>query len=366
MAIELQDITKVYDDGDQPVLSHVNMSVNDGEFFVIVGPSGCGKSTLLRMIAGLISISSGKLFINGTQANDLPPKDRKLSMVFQSYALFPFMNVYDNVAFGLKARKMSEKEVKDRVDHALDMVNLTKFAKRKPRALSGGQRQRVALARAIASDAKVCLMDEPLSNLDAQLRARMRLELRDLQKKLGLTVIYVTHDQVEAMTMADRVMVLHDHKVQQLDTPINIYKNPKNEFVAQFFGTPQINLLSANFSNREFKINNSFSLPVRRQFDDGQYTIGIRPNEFNVEVTQKGSNARTREVSYLGDKTVATAEILDGGQIVRLVLNNQVDIAEDNLIKITGAKQFYVFDSKTGEVLFNEREANLNATITAE
>lgn len=187
------------------------------------------------MIAGLISISSGKLIINDQLANEMPPKDRKLSMVFQSYALYPFMSVFENVAFGLKSRKIDKQEINNRVKEALSLVDLQTLADRKPRSLSGGQRQRVALARAIASDASFCLMDEPLSNLDAQLRAKMRMELKVLQRKLGLTVIYVTHDQVEAMTMADCVLVLQNHKVQQLDTPLNIYQHPKNEFVASFF-----------------------------------------------------------------------------------------------------------------------------------
>ncbi len=245
MGIELKGITKTYDHATTPVLNGIDAEIQDGELFVIVGPSGCGKSTLLRMIAGIIPISDGILTINGQVMNGVPPKDRNLSMVFQSYALYPFLSVRDNVAFGLKARKMPTDEIEKRVNDALAMVTLTPFADRKPRELSGGQRQRVALARAIASDSKICLMDEPLSNLDAQLRVRMRSEIRELQRKLGLTLIYVTHDQTEAMTMADHVMVLNDQHVQQIDAPLDIYNHPANHFVAQFFGTPQINLLTA-------------------------------------------------------------------------------------------------------------------------
>lgn len=348
MAIELHDVTKTYADSDHPVLSDINMTVNDGEFFVIVGPSGCGKSTLLRMIAGLISISSGKLIINDQLANEIPPKDRKLSMVFQSYALYPFMSVYGNVAFGLKSRKIDKQEINNRVKEALSLVDLQTLADRKPRSLSGGQRQRVALARAIASDASFCLMDEPLSNLDAQLRAKMRMELKVLQRKLGLTVIYVTHDQVEAMTMADRVLVLQDHHVQQLDTPLNIYQHPKNEFVASFFGTPQINLLGADYGHHELVVNGSFRVPIAYPLKSGQYTIGIRPNEVEVTVNDRNANARVTEVSYLGDETVILADLLESADELRLVLPNQIDVKNEDFINVKTVNRFFVFDQKGG------------------
>ncbi|ANZ64605.1 glycerol-3-phosphate ABC transporter ATP-binding protein [Secundilactobacillus paracollinoides] len=356
MAIELHDVTKTYEAGQQPVLSKVNMTVNDGEFFVIVGPSGCGKSTLLRMIAGLISISSGKLMINQQVANDIPPKDRKLSMVFQSYALFPFMSVYDNVAFGLKSRKLAPQEIQKRVNDALVMVDLKALATRKPRSLSGGQRQRVTLARAIASDAQFCLMDEPLSNLDAQLRAKMRLELKALQRQLGITVIYVTHDQVEAMTMADRVLVLQDHQVQQIDTPINIYEHPKNEFVATFFGTPQINLLSADYAHRELTVNKSFRLPIAYPLAAGQYTIGIRPSDVTVAVNDRQANARVSAVSYLGDQTVIVAELLESADELRLVVSNQADVKNGDFISLQRVNHFFVFDQHGALITAESRE----------
>ncbi|WP_283680203.1 ABC transporter ATP-binding protein [Lentilactobacillus sp. Marseille-Q4993] len=354
MAIQLKHVSKSYD--GVPVLEDVNVTIQDGEFFVIVGPSGCGKSTLLRMISGLIPVSGGDVVIDDQVANDLAPKERNLSMVFQSYALFPFLSVRDNVAFGLKARKMPADEIKNRVDKAIEMVNLVDFETRKPAALSGGQRQRVALARAIASDAKVCLMDEPLSNLDAQLRAKMRLELKELQRQLGITVIYVTHDQVEAMTMADRVMVLNDARVQQLDTPISIYNRPNNEFVSRFFGTPQINLLTAEAEGDDLKVNDQLVFKSRRVMpDSGKYTVGIRPDDLKVVVDTRDSNARVLSVSYLGDRTVATAKLTPGEEI-RLVVSNKLSIRDDDLIRIEGAKKLFVFDSNNHTYVFDEEE----------
>lgn len=306
MGITLQNITKTYDKAKQPVLNDVNAEIQDGELFVIVGPSGCGKSTLLRMIAGIIPITSGKLAINGQIMNAVPPKDRKLSMVFQSYALYPFLDVAANVAFGLQARKMPAAEVERRINAALKMVNLTAYRDRKPRELSGGQRQRVALARAIASDAKVCLMDEPLSNLDAQLRVRMRTEIRELQRKLGLTLIYVTHDQTEAMTMADHVMVLNERHVQQIDTPLDIYNHPANHFVAEFFGTPQINLLPVvTKTARNLHVAEGFQIALNQPLNAGSYTIGIRPNQLNaVPVTDERGNGKVTNVETLGEMTI--------------------------------------------------------------
>ena len=365
MAIKLCDVTKIYENSNDPVLSKINMTVNDEEFFVIVGPSGCGKSTLLRMIAGLISISSGKLIINDQIANEMPPKNRNLSMVFQSYALYPFISVYDNVAFGLKSRKIDKQEIKQRVTEALALVNLQNIANRKPRSLSGGQRQRVALARAIASDASICLMDEPLSNLDAQLRSKMRMELKSLQRKLGLTVIYVTHDQVEAMTMADRVLVLQDHRVQQLDTPLNIYQHPKNEFVASFFGTPQINLLSASYDHHELVVNESFRLPIDYPLNSGQYKIGIRPDEFEVTANDQNANARVTEISYLGDRTVLLADLLGSSDKLRLVIPNQIDVKNKDFINVKTSKWFFIFDQNGNLITISGSQRGGTANVAA-
>ena len=245
--IELINISKSYDK-QKNVLKEINLTIEEGEYFVLVGPSGSGKSTLLRMIAGLEEISDGVLKIDSKAVNHLPPKDRNLSMVFQNYALYPHLTVEQNVLFGLNAKKVDKAEQQKRLKEAAEMLGLTELLKRKPRELSGGQRQRVALARSIVSQAPLCLMDEPLSNLDAKLRANMRVEIRRLQKRLGLTMIYVTHDQVEAMTMGDRIMVLNEGTIQQVGKPITLYNEPQNLFVASFIGSPKMNLGRAAFS----------------------------------------------------------------------------------------------------------------------
>ncbi|AYM01737.1 ABC transporter ATP-binding protein [Levilactobacillus yiduensis] len=343
MAIELNALGKAYTPGNW-VLENVSAHINSGEFFAIVGPSGCGKSTLLRMIAGLIPISAGELKIDDQVATNLPPKDRKLTMVFQSYALFPFLSVGDNVAFGLKARKFPADEIKERVDRAIDLVNLNEFKDRKPRDLSGGQRQRVALARAIASDAKVCLMDEPLSNLDAQLRIKMRTELRNLQRELGLTVIYVTHDQVEAMTMADHIMVLHDHAIQQIGTPLEIYNQPANTFVASFFGTPRMNLLPARVdADRELLLADALRLAVPRDLPVADYVVGLRPNALRLLPAGSSANAQVKTVEYLGSEILLEAEMADGTPIELMAAADENYQVGDSL-SVAIAGRAYVFD----------------------
>ncbi|MBW1606221.1 ABC transporter ATP-binding protein [Lactobacillus sp. Sy-1] len=361
MSIQLKHLTKKYEGSDTPVLENVSAHIEDNEFFAIVGPSGCGKSTLLRMIAGIIPISSGSLYLNGEVANDLAPKDRKLSMVFQSYALYPFLSVFDNIAFGLKARKQPKDLIKQRVDKALALVNLTDHRDRKPKDLSGGQRQRVALARAIANESKICLMDEPLSNLDAQLRAKMRIELKELQQKLGLTVIYVTHDQVEAMTMADHVMVLNHHHVQQIDTPLGVYQHPSNEFVASFFGTPQINLINAQYQNGSLKMDEDFIMDTDDALIEGhQYKVGIRPNQLQINSDVNNGNAQVVNVSQLGDRTMVEAR-LKNEQEVRIVLDGQVDIRPQQFIQIEGANGYFIFDADDRSLVSVKKGALTNA-----
>ena len=235
--LQLKNVNKIYDNKVQAVFDF-NLEIEDKEFIVFVGPSGCGKSTTLRMIAGLEEITSGELYIDGQKMNDVLPKDRDIAMVFQSYALYPHMTVYDNMAFGLKLKKMPKEEIDQRVRHAAEILEITPYLKRKPKALSGGQRQRVALGRAIVRNAKVFLMDEPLSNLDAKLRVQMRTEIIKLHESLGATTIYVTHDQTEAMTMASRIVVMKDGYIQQIGSPKMIYNYPANMFVAGFIGSP--------------------------------------------------------------------------------------------------------------------------------
>ena len=359
MTIELKSIGKSYD-GNSWTLNDITTEIESGEFFAIVGPSGCGKSTLLRMIAGLISISEGEIEIDGKDVTNLPPQDRNLTMVFQNYALFPFLSVRDNVAFGLKEHKMDAEEIKRRVDEALDMVNLTEYGDRKPRDLSGGQRQRVAVARAIASDAKICLMDEPLSNLDAQLRGKMRSEIRMLQQKLGLTMIYVTHDQVEAMTMADRIMVLHDSKIQQIGTPLVIYNHPANTFVAEFFGTPRMNLLEATYDARLNKliVDESLEFDCEDGMDRDDYIVGVRPSGFSVEKAADRSNARVVNAEYLGNMSIIELE-LDSGDEIRVTVDDDMNydwmINQRMLVKPQGI--FYIFD-KTGKLFAKGGSSN--------
>jgi len=239
--LKLTDIQKIYDNNVQAVFDF-NLDIEDKEFIVLVGPSGCGKSTTLRMIAGLEEITSGELYIDGRLVNNVAPKDRDIAMVFQSYALYPHMSVFDNMAFGLKLRKMPKDEIEQRVRDAAKILEIEQYLERKPKALSGGQRQRVALGRAIVRNAKVFLMDEPLSNLDAKLRVQMRSEIIKLHERLDATTIYVTHDQTEAMTMASRIVVMKDGYIQQIGTPRDVYNHPVNMFVANFIGAPAMNL----------------------------------------------------------------------------------------------------------------------------
>lgn len=288
--LSLEHIYKIYDNKVTAV-SDFNLEIDDKEFIVFVGPSGCGKSTTLRMIAGLEEISKGELSIDGKVMNNVAPKDRDIAMVFQNYALYPHMTVYDNMAFGLKLRKMPKDEIKKRVEHAANILGLTEYLKRKPSALSGGQRQRVALGRAIVRDAKVFLMDEPLSNLDAKLRVQMRAEITKLHQQLDTTMIYVTHDQTEAMTMATRIVIMKDGVIQQVGSPKQVYDHPVNMFVAGFIGSPAMNFFKGRLEGSNF-IGDDFTIEVPegklkllkdRGFDGKDIVFGIRPEDIHDE-----------------------------------------------------------------------------------
>ncbi len=294
-SLSLRHIYKIYS-GNVKAVSDFNLEIDDKEFIVFVGPSGCGKSTTLRMIAGLEEISAGELYIDGKLVNDVEPKDRDIAMVFQNYALYPHMTVYDNMAFGLRLRKMPTKEIDDRVQEAASILGISQLLSRKPKALSGGQRQRVALGRAIVREPKVFLLDEPLSNLDAKLRVQMRTEITKLHQKLATTFIYVTHDQIEAMTMGTRIVVMKDGIMQQVDTPQFLYDEPQNVFVATFLGSPQMNMFEATLSKEGNKTyahfgNNKILLPpdkakriIDEKYLDGRtVTMGIRPEDIHDE-----------------------------------------------------------------------------------
>ena len=302
--LSLRGIYKKYPGGFVAV-TDVNLEIRDKEFIILVGPSGCGKSTTLRMIAGLEEISQGELYIGDRLVNDIAPKDRDIAMVFQNYALYPHMTVFENMAFGLKLRKVPKDEIARKVEEAARILDLSHLLDRKPKAMSGGQRQRVALGRAIVRSPKVFLLDEPLSNLDAKLRAQMRTEISKLHKKLGTTFIYVTHDQTEAMTMGDRIVVMKDGFIQQVDTPQNLYEAPCNKFVAGFLGSPQMNFIDAvlkkNESNQyvvefgsedtknsrgtkyEIIVPESKSTPDLERYVDREVTLGIRPESVHDE-----------------------------------------------------------------------------------
>ncbi len=273
-SITMKDLVKAY--GNVEVLHHVAGEIEDGELIVIVGPSGCGKSTLLRMIAGLETITSGDVKIGDKIVNDLEPAERDIAMVFQNYALYPHMSVRENMAYGLKIRKIAKDEIEQRVQEAADILEIREYLDRKPRQLSGGQRQRVAMGRAIVRNPQVFLFDEPLSNLDAKLRVQMRLEIRKLQQRLGVTSIYVTHDQVEAMTLGDRLMVLNGGYVEQFGTPIELYNRPATLFVAGFIGSPSMNFLPATADSGILKFGKAASIPGANHAA-GAVTLGIRP-----------------------------------------------------------------------------------------
>ena len=319
-SISLKNVYKIFDDGTTAV-NDFSLEIADKEFIILVGPSGCGKSTTLRMIAGLEHITKGELKIGDRIVNDVAPKDRDIAMVFQSYALYPHMTVYKNMAFGLELRKMSKDEIDKRVREAARVLDIEHLLKRKPKALSGGQRQRVALGRAMVRSPSVFLLDEPLSNLDAKLRTNMRTEIKKLHQRLGTTFIYVTHDQTEAMTMGDRIVVMKDGVIQQVDSPQNLYKHPQNMFVAGFIGSPQMNFLDAELKSKngkiflslaenELDVTDSFAKTNEiKEYFNKSVKVGIRPedvtvdNEFIVKNPDKVLTAKLEVSELMGSES---------------------------------------------------------------
>lgn len=313
--LKLEHIDKIYPNGVQAVFDF-NLDINDKEFIVFVGPSGCGKSTTLRMIAGLEEISEGTLYIDGEVMNEVSPKDRNIAMVFQNYALYPHMTVFDNMAFGLKLQKVDKKEIKKKVDKAAEMLELTNLLDRKPAALSGGQRQRVALGRAIVRDADIFLMDEPLSNLDAKLRVQMRTEISKIHDQLNTTTIYVTHDQTEAMSMASRIVVMKDGYIQQVGTPEEIYDKPANIFVANFIGSPPMNFFNGRVKDDLIIVGNenipltSEQITALKPYQDKEIIVGIRPESFKVNMENPSSKSMKviiENIEMLGDESILYA-----------------------------------------------------------
>lgn len=326
-SVTLKQLGKSY--GPVTAVESFDLDISDGEFLVLLGPSGCGKSTTLRMIAGLESITTGDLLIDGRRVNESDPKDRGVAMVFQNYALYPHKTVFDNMGMALKLQKLPKAEIDKRVYDAAELLGLTDYLARKPAALSGGQRQRVAIGRAIVRTPEVFLFDEPLSNLDAKLRVRMRMELQELHKRIGVTSIYVTHDQVEAMTLADRIVILDGGKVAQIGTPREVYDTPATEFVAGFIGSPAMNFLPAIKHDDEWKVSDTaLTLPHPRSLVKGAeaVTLGIRPEHIDVLPSDAADDA------WVFDATVKLDELLGADALLNLTVNGQ-----DMLARVGGA-----------------------------
>ncbi len=354
--VQLEQVTKVYEN-DFVAVKSVDIEIQDKEFVVLVGPSGCGKSTLLRMIAGLEDISAGYLKIDGKIVNDVPPKDRDIAMVFQNYALYPHMSVYDNMAFGLKLRKFSKADIDQRVKEAAEILDLAHLLERKPKALSGGQRQRVAVGRAIVRKPKVFLFDEPLSNLDAKLRVQMRTEISKLHTSLESTMIYVTHDQVEAMTMGDRIVVLKDGLIQQIDSPLNLYDNPVNKFVAGFIGSPAMNFIDGRIkSNGQLTFeSDSITCPVPKKscdslkaFENQNVTLGIRPE--HIDFTPGAQlpstiNTRIEVIEPMGNETVLYVKAGVHNLTARILPQSDLKVGTNCTLSLNTDKMHF-FDSE--------------------
>ncbi|AIW21036.1 MULTISPECIES: ABC transporter ATP-binding protein [Vibrio] len=350
--LELKNINKIYPDGAH-IIKDANLTIEDGEFTVFVGPSGCGKSTMLRMVAGLEEISSGEMCLDGEVVNNLSPTDRGIGMVFQSYALYPHMTVYENIAFGLKLAKKSKEDIDSAVRQVAEMLELTNLLKQKPSQLSGGQRQRVAIGRAIVRNPKLFLLDEPLSNLDASLRVRMRLQLAEYHQKLKSTVIYVTHDQVEAMTLADKIVVLRAGVVEQVGSPLELYYFPQTLFVAGFIGSPKMNLLPATLveatgDQARVEVGDyTFEADVdaTAATQGALMTLGIRPEDIHLD--EKGVGVIVEGLERLGTESLLYTTLVRGGQevLVRVPGTVHVEIGQRLNIRIP-AEKCHLFDSK--------------------
>ena len=363
--MSLQNVNKVYLNGVQAVFDF-NIEIKDGEFIVLVGPSGCGKSTTLRMIAGLEEITTGNLTIDGVVVNTMAPKDRDIAMVFQNYALYAHMTVYHNMAFSLTLRKQNSDYIHERVMWAANILGLKPYLNRKPKELSGGQRQRVALGRAIVRDPKVFLLDEPLSNLDAKLRGVMRKELKELHHRLGSTMIYVTHDQIEALTLADRMVVMKDGYVQQIGTPVEVYKKPSNLFVANFIGTPPMNIFRGDIDSEglleidsvKMHIDGSDIHPVLKQkgYFGKEIIIGVRPENFKISRKCVGSEVEGFETTVqlyelLGAE--ALVHVRFGGKNVIMKINSRdvYQVGEEVVVSFDPS-HIYFFDKETEKTIY--------------
>ncbi|QHS23324.1 sn-glycerol-3-phosphate ABC transporter ATP-binding protein UgpC [Virgibacillus sp. MSP4-1] len=360
--VKLDHVYKVYD-GDVEAVKDFSLDIKDKEFIVFVGPSGCGKSTTLRMIAGLEEITDGDLYIDDKRMNDVTPKDRDIAMVFQNYALYPHMNVYDNMAFGLKLRKFNKKEIDERVQEAAKILGLEDYLKRKPKALSGGQRQRVALGRAIVRDAKVFLMDEPLSNLDAKLRVQMRAEIQKLHQRLRTTTIYVTHDQTEAMTMATRLVVMKDGVIQQVGSPKEVYDQPNNMFVGGFIGSPAMNFLEGTLTEDAFLQveDKKIKVPQERlevlkekELVGKEVILGTRPEHIHDDTAfleaspETAISAKIEVAELMGSETILYSKVGEQEFVARV--DSRTDLQGGETIQLAfDMNKAHFFDKETEE-----------------
>ncbi len=341
--IELKNVSRYW--GDVRAVEKLNINIEEGDFVVLLGPSGCGKSTTLRLIAGLENVSSGEIFIGGKNVNNIDPSSRNISMVFQSYALFPHLNVEENIIFGLKVRKVKKDDRQVRLENVAEKVGLSNLLKRKPAELSGGQRQRVALARAIISENPICLMDEPLSNLDAKLRHQMRSEIRLLQKDLNITLIYVTHDQTEAMSMADKIVLLNEGEIVQQGRPKELYEKPENTFTAKFLGNPPMNLINLEVEKEGNYIPIFGDKYFLKQKSDKKNILGIRPED--IEISKEGVKCTINDLDYQGSDVVLSLQLGNQEIFARIdskkveELDNQVYINWDN-------NNIHFFDFESG------------------
>jgi multiple sugar transport system ATP-binding protein len=353
-SVAIRSVGKAF--GSIHVIHDVDVEIADGEFVVLVGPSGCGKSTLLRMIAGLEHISAGEIFISGRVVNNLPPKERDTAMVFQNYALYPHMTVAANMGFSMRLRGAPAAEIEERVRRAAEILGLTPYLERYPRQLSGGQRQRVAMGRAIVRDPKVFLFDEPLSNLDAKLRVQMRTEIKALHQRLATTTIYVTHDQIEAMTMADKIVVMHDGRVEQIGPPLELYDRPGNVFVAGFIGSPAMNFFNGTVRRNgatEFRCADGLKLPLLAAADaaDGKAAIyGVRPEHFSL--ADDGAEAEIEVIEPTGSETQVVAKL--GGQSVLALFRERHRFKPGDRVRLKpDVRLVHLFDQATGKRLDN-------------
>jgi multiple sugar transport system ATP-binding protein len=355
-SVTYEKAQRLYPGADKPAVSDLDLEIQDGEFLVLVGPSGCGKSTSLRMLAGLEEVTSGRIMIGDRDVTHLPPKERDIAMVFQNYALYPHMSVAENMAFSLKMAKVPKEERMERVKEAAKLLDLEDYLERKPKALSGGQRQRVAMGRAIVRQPQVFCMDEPLSNLDAKLRVSTRTQIAALQQRLGITTVYVTHDQVEAMTMGDRVAVLKDGLLMQVDTPLNLYDQPANLFVAGFIGSPAMNLLRAQNADGHAKLGD-VEVPIDRtaaSAGHGDITVGVRPENWRIVGEGEGIPVKVTVVEELGADAfvygTSGAEGTPDNVIIRIDARRNHQKGE-TLYVTTDPEHVHVFDTESGQRL---------------